>query len=146
MRYRRPWPGPARPGANAARGEADFLSGYETCPYPFSDLSSARTTSIRRVEPASWSETEKLATFIVDNRRARIARGSAFMGGRKPNSWSSKDQGQWLRLRLADRPCPRRADTPYTFMRRSAALFPSRRTSSRRNVARVIAVNNRRSA
>jgi hypothetical protein len=28
-----------------------------------------------------WTETEKLATFIVDNLRARMALGSAFMGG-----------------------------------------------------------------
>lgn len=64
----------------ASRGEADFL--------PW--LQSLHVTVLRSLIRANdfdpshrtskWKETEKLATFIVDSLRARMARGSAFMG------------------------------------------------------------------
>jgi hypothetical protein len=64
---------------HAARGEAEFLPWLK-------GLSVAVLRSLIRANDfdpthrtSKWKETEKLATFIVDSLRARMARGSAFM-------------------------------------------------------------------
>jgi hypothetical protein len=66
----------------ATRGEADFLLWLREFPVPVlksiiraNDFDPAHRTS-------KWSESEKLATFIADGLRARMSRGSAFMGKR----------------------------------------------------------------
>jgi hypothetical protein len=71
---------------HAARGEADFALWLRELPVTTlrsliraNDFDPARRTD-------KWKEGEKLATFIVDNLRARMARGSAFMGRGQNNS------------------------------------------------------------
>jgi hypothetical protein len=63
-----------------SRGEADFRLWIQDQPVSVlrslirsQDFDSARRTS-------KWKEAEKLATFIADGVRARLARGSAFIG------------------------------------------------------------------
>jgi hypothetical protein len=65
---------------HAARGEADLLLWLQDLPVSTlrsliraNDFDPTRRTS-------KWKEAEKLATFIIDSLRARMARGSAFMG------------------------------------------------------------------
>ena len=65
---------------HAARGEADLLLWLRDLPVSMlralirtNDFDPTRRTS-------KWKEAEKLATFIVDSLRARMTRGSAFMG------------------------------------------------------------------
>jgi hypothetical protein len=65
---------------HAARGEADFLLWLRSLPVTIlrsliraNDFDPTHRTS-------KWKEVEKLATFIVDSLRARMSRGSAFMG------------------------------------------------------------------
>ncbi len=62
------------------RGEADFRLWLREQPIPLlraiiraQDIDSQRRTS-------KWKEAEKLADFITDNLRARMSRGSAFIG------------------------------------------------------------------
>jgi len=63
-----------------ARGEADFRLWLRDQPIPVlrdviraQDLDSTRRT-------AKWKEANKLADFISDSLRARLSRGSAFIG------------------------------------------------------------------
>ena len=70
---------------NAARSEADFLLWLGDLPVSTlrslihaNDFDPTRRTS-------KWNESEKLATFITDSLRARMARGSAFMGRGQPS-------------------------------------------------------------
>ena len=62
------------------RGETDFRLWLRAQPLPTlraviraQDLDSTRRT-------AKWKEAEKLATYIADSLRARLSRGSAFIG------------------------------------------------------------------
>ena len=71
---------------HAARGQADLLLWLRQLPVTtlrsliqVNDFDPTRRTS-------KWKETEKLATFIADSLRARMARGSAFMGRGQRNS------------------------------------------------------------
>ncbi len=64
----------------AARGESEFRHWLRKEPLPVMralirahDLDPARRTT-------KWKEAEKVADFIVDALRARLARGSAFIG------------------------------------------------------------------
>jgi hypothetical protein len=70
---------------HAARGEADLLLWLRDLPVSMlrsliraNDFDPTGRTS-------KWKEAEKLATFIVDSLRARMTRGSAFMGRGQPN-------------------------------------------------------------
>jgi hypothetical protein len=63
-----------------ARGEADFRVWLRD--QPVSVL--RRVISVEDLDPtrrtAKWKEAEKLADFIADSLRARLARGSGFIG------------------------------------------------------------------
>jgi hypothetical protein len=67
---------------HTARGDADFRLWLRDLPVPVlraliraNDFDPVRRTS-------KWKEGEKLATFIADGLRSRMARGSAFIGRR----------------------------------------------------------------
>ena len=71
---------------HAARGEDDLLVWLR-------DLPVSTLRSLIRANDfdpthrtGKWNEAEKLATFIVDSLRARMTRGSAFMGKGQTNS------------------------------------------------------------
>jgi hypothetical protein len=64
---------------HAARGEAEFVLWLQSLPVAVlrsliraNDFDPTRRTS-------KWNDAEKLATFIVDGLRARMARGKAFL-------------------------------------------------------------------
>jgi len=70
---------------HTARGEEEFGLWLRDLPTPVlrslirsNDFDPTRRTS-------KWKESEKLATFIADSLRARMARGSAFLGRQQPN-------------------------------------------------------------
>jgi hypothetical protein len=70
---------------HTARGEVEFRLWLRDLPVPVlrsliraNDFDPVRRTS-------KWKESEKLAAFIADNLRARMARGSAFIGRQEPN-------------------------------------------------------------
>ena len=71
---------------HAARGEADFVLWLRELPVTTlrSLIRANDFDPTRRTD--KWKEGEKLATFIGDNLRARMTRGSAFMGRGQQNS------------------------------------------------------------
>jgi hypothetical protein len=70
---------------HAARGESEFQLWLRDLPIPIL-RSLIRTNDfdpLRRT--TKWKESEKLARFIADSLRARMARGSAFIGRQETN-------------------------------------------------------------
>src|SRR5690606_22097181 len=71
---------------HAARGDTDFLPWLQSLPVTTLHSLIRANDFDPNHRTKKWKEAEKLATFIVDSLRARMSRGSAFMGKAKTDA------------------------------------------------------------